>query len=180
MRRRRERRDRDDLAGEYRWGDTGQLIFLFVFLAVWIVDSFIFKYSVFLTNYVPIYIRIPIAVVFLFLSGYLAKTGLDIIFGETRDTPNVVSNGIFGIVRHPIYLGSVLFYFALLSITLSLIAAIVLLIIIGFYHYLALYEEKLLSKKFGAKYEQYMKTVPMWIPRTRIFANRKRTGANRD
>lgn len=168
MRRCREHHDRDDLAGEYRWGDTGQLILLFVFLAVWIVDSFIFTYSTFLAKYMPIYIRVPVAVMFLFLSGYLAMTGLNIVFGETRETPGVVSKGVFGVVRHPIYLGSILFYLALLSITVSLTAAIVWLIIIGFYHYLARYEEKLLLRKFGTEYETYMKEVPMWIPKTRI------------
>lgn len=122
------------------------------------------------------YIRVPIAVVFLFLSGYLAMTGLGIVFDETRETPHVVSEGVFGVVRHPIYLGSVLFYLVLLVITLSLAAAIVWFIIIGFYHFLARYEEKLLLKKFGAAYEEYMKTVPMWLPRTRIL---REANANR-
>ena len=147
-----------------------------MFLAVWIVDSFIITYSTFLNNYVPIYIRVPIAIVFLFLSGYVAKTGLDIVFGETRETPGVVSKGIFGVVRHPIYLGSILFYLALLLLSISISAAIVWLIIIGFYHYLALYEEKLLVKKFGTEYTEYMKKVPMWLPKTRINTNRTRTG----
>jgi len=33
-------RHRDDLAGEHRLGDAGQLILFLVFMAVWITDSF--------------------------------------------------------------------------------------------------------------------------------------------
>jgi protein-S-isoprenylcysteine O-methyltransferase Ste14 len=134
-----------------------------VFLAVWIVDSFVLRYSTFLAYYVPIYIRIPIAVVFLFVSGYLAKTGLDTVF-DKRQTPGVVSEGVFSLVRHPIYLGSMLFYLALLALTLSLAAALVWFIVIVFYHFLARYEEKQLLQKFGAEYEKYMQKVPMWLP----------------
>lgn len=165
MRRRREYHDRADLAGEYRFGDIGQIILLVMFLAVWILDSFIFKDSTFLGPYISIFIRVPCAVILLFLAGYLAKKGLDTVFGERRGTPGVVGSGVFGLIRHPIYLGSILFYLGLLFLTLSLFAAIVWLVIIGFYHYLALYEEKLLLAKFGTAYEEYMKHVPMWIPR---------------
>ena len=42
--------DREDLAGEHKAGDAGQLIFLFVFLIVWVLDSFVLKYSTFLVQ----------------------------------------------------------------------------------------------------------------------------------
>lgn len=176
MGRRRKHSERDDLAGEHQWSDTGQLILLFVFLAVWIVDSFVFQFTTFLTNYVPMYVRVPVAIVFLFLSGYLAKTGLDTVFDKTA-TPGVISKGVFGVVRHPIYLGSILFYFVLLAISLSLAAVVVWIVIIVFYHIIARYEEKLLLKKFGAEYEQYMETVPMWLP---LLGRRKQgTGSSK-
>jgi protein-S-isoprenylcysteine O-methyltransferase Ste14 len=177
MRRRLKRSDRNHLAGEHRWSDTGQLVLLFVFLAVWIIDSFVLRYATFLTTYVPIYIRVPVAIVFLVLSGYLAMTGLNIVFDATREKPGVVSEGVFGIVRHPIYLGSVLFYLVLLVLTLSLAATVVWLVIIVFYHYIAQHEEKLLLMKFGAEYEEYMKAVPMWLPRIGL---RKQGTASRE
>jgi len=34
-----------------------------------------------------------------------------------------------------------------------------------FLHSISRYEEKLLVARFGKKYEDYMKQVPMWIPR---------------
>jgi len=58
-----------------------------------------------------------------------------------------------------------LFYGGLCLLTLSIFAMIVWVVIIGFYHYLARYEEKLLLDRFGADYKSYMNQVPMWIPR---------------
>ena len=49
--------DRKDLAGEHPLGDIVQLIFLILFLAVWILDSFVLKYSTFLSESISWYIR---------------------------------------------------------------------------------------------------------------------------
>ena len=43
--------------GEHPWGDTGQIIALFIFLAVWIADSFLFNLSLDLSNMIPLIIR---------------------------------------------------------------------------------------------------------------------------
>lgn len=93
---------RDDLTGEHAFSDIGQLILLIIFLTIWIVDSFVFKYSTFLTQYISNYIRVPIVLIVLVISGLLAWTGLKIIFGETREEPQVITTGVFSIVRHPI------------------------------------------------------------------------------
>jgi hypothetical protein len=42
---RKSHQHRNDLTGEYVFGDMGQLILLVVFLVVCIADSFVFKYS---------------------------------------------------------------------------------------------------------------------------------------
>ncbi len=73
---------RDDLAGEHALGDAGQLVLACLFAATWIADTFFFKYATFLNQYVPLGIRIPSGVALLVLSGYLARTGLSIVFGE--------------------------------------------------------------------------------------------------
>jgi hypothetical protein len=41
-----------DLTGEHPFEDIGQLIIAFLFLVVWITDSFFFKYSSFLNKYI--------------------------------------------------------------------------------------------------------------------------------
>ena len=52
--------DRKDLAGEHPFGDAGQLILLVLFLLIWGLDSFVFKFSTFLNPGVPDYVRIPL------------------------------------------------------------------------------------------------------------------------
>lgn len=81
---RKSHKHRDDLTGEYVFGDMGQLIFLVVFLVVWIADSFVFKYSTFLTQYISNYIRVPIALIVLIISGLLAGFGLNTVFGKNK------------------------------------------------------------------------------------------------
>jgi hypothetical protein len=44
----RRHENREDLVGEHPFGDAGQLIFLIVFLALWALDSFVFRFSTFL------------------------------------------------------------------------------------------------------------------------------------
>ena len=158
--------EHDDLAGEHKFGDSGQLILFAVFIVVWIADSFILHYTDFPAQYISFYIRIGLASVIFVFGGYLAMASHNILFKEKREIPAVIRKGIFGTVRHPLYLGSILFYLGLLIITCSLIAAGIWLIIIGFYHFIARYEEKLLLEKFGEDYIRYMKKVPMWVPRT--------------
>jgi len=162
--RRHENENRADLAGEYRWGDAGQIILAVLFILVWIIDSFILRYTTFLNGSVPVAVRIPLAVIFFVLAGTLSRRGLSIVFGEVRETPGVIRKGIFGRVRHPVYLGEILLYLGFLSLNISLAAAAIWLLAIGFLHYLSRYEERLLIDRFGDDYRRYMREVPMWIP----------------
>jgi len=168
---------RGDLTGEHKIGDAGQLASACLFIAIWIADSFFFKYTTILNNYVPFGIRILFGVVFLVISGYLAKTGLSIVFGEKREKPCVIRKGVFSIVRHPIYLGEILFYFGLLIMSISLASAVVLFAAILFLYFISRYEEKLLLERFGEEYRDYMHDVPMLIPHLyKTLKERKQNG----
>jgi protein-S-isoprenylcysteine O-methyltransferase Ste14 len=156
--------NRKDLAGEHKFGDLGQIIFLLIFLVVWVVDSFFVKFSTHFSGYAPLYIRIPLAIVILIIAGYLARQGLTIVFAEVREEPMVIRKGVFSVVRHPIYLGAILFYLSLLAAFFSMISAIVWVIIILFYIYLCKHEEKLLIEIFGSDYERYKMETPMLLP----------------
>ncbi len=162
---RRAQQQRDDLTGEHAVGDAGQMVLACLFAATWIADTFFFKYTTFLNRYVSPVVRVPLGAILLVLSGYLAGTGMSIVFGEKREKPGVIRKGVFNVVRHPIYLSEILLYLGLLMLSISLAAAAVWVIAIGFLHYISLYEERLLLARFGEEYEQYMREVPMWIPR---------------
>lgn len=157
--------NRKDLAGGHVLGDLGQIIFLVIFLVVWITDSFFVKYSTQFSEYAPLYIRIPLAIVILNIAGYLAKKGLTTVFAEVREKPIVIRNGVFSVVRHPIYLGAILFYLSLLAVFFSTVALFVWVVIILFYFYLCKHEERLLIEKFGSDYAQYKLETPMLLPR---------------
>ena len=156
-----------DLTGEQAVSDIGQIVLACLFMAAWLGDSIFFKYTIFLNRYVPPGARIPVGAVVLALSGYLARKGLSTVFGKEREKPVVIRESVFNIVRHPVYLSEILLYFGLLILSISLAAAAVWIIAIGFLHYISRYEERMLVERFGGEYEQYMREVPMWIPRLR-------------
>jgi protein-S-isoprenylcysteine O-methyltransferase Ste14 len=162
--RRQGNENRADLTGEHHRGDAGQIILAVLFVAVWISDTFLFGLTTFLNDIVPVAVRVPLAAVFFILSGYLSFRGLAIVFGEVREQPTVIRTSVFGLVRHPIYLGEILVYLGFLCLNISLAAAAVWLLTIGFLHYLSRYEERLLIARFGESYRRYIQEVPMWIP----------------
>ncbi|MBN1694739.1 DUF1295 domain-containing protein [candidate division WOR-3 bacterium] len=133
-------------------------------MAVWITDAFFFKYSTFSSEkFFPV-VRIPLGIIILLISAYLAVTGLLIVFIEKREVPCVIRKNVFSVVRHPIYLSEILLYLGLLMLRMSLVAAVVWIFAIAFLHYISRYEEKLLLSYFGDEYKEYMNEVPMWIP----------------
>lgn len=153
------------LTGEHKYGDRGQLIFFFLFLLIWITDSFVFRYSNFLTEFVPDYLRLATAGLCLFAGIFLARGGMKAVFGTQREKPEVISEGVFHIVRHPIYTGALLFYLTAILSTLSLISAAFWLLIIGFYIYISRYEEGILTETFGNDYLEYKKKTGMLFPK---------------
>jgi len=156
---------REDLTGEHRLGDAGQIVLACVFGAVWVADTFFLNHTTFLNAYSPLAVRIVAGAGVLLLSAYLARTSLQIVFDEVREKPEVIRQSVFGVVRHPIYLSEILFYFGILVLSTSLAAAVVWLVAIGFLHYISRCEERLLLERFGDEYKRYMHEVPMFIPR---------------
>ena len=155
---------REDLAGEHKLGDTGQIMLLVFFITGILADKFILHYSVFPIQFFPFYLRVLIALPFFVFSFYLALFGLKTIFGERREELIVIRSGVFSIVRHPIYLASILVYLGFIIISLSIIAFCIWVIIVLFYYYISRYEEKILVDKLGSQYGEYMREVPMFVP----------------
>jgi protein-S-isoprenylcysteine O-methyltransferase Ste14 len=150
--------------GEHPYGDGGQLILLGLFLVVWAGDSFFLHKSTFVTDYVPLSVRLVILGLTLITAVYLFMSGHVVVAHEERPA-FVVSTGAFRYVRHPLYLGAVLFYLGLTVSTASFISLMLLVIIFLFYNYIATYEERLMVKKFGGDYVSYKNRTGKWIPR---------------
>ena len=82
-------------------------------------DSFFFRISTFLSNYVPLYVRLIILGLTFAAAMYLLRSGHVVISHEKRPD-SVVASGAFGHVRHPLYLASILGYLGLTVSTVSL------------------------------------------------------------
>jgi protein-S-isoprenylcysteine O-methyltransferase Ste14 len=101
-----------------------------------------------------------VGMVFLFWPGIvLGKQRMQ--SGESEsDTPTLIDTGIYGVVRHPQYLGWLLMYVVTilfgqhwLNLALSLVGMICLVLYIRV-------ENRRLVEEFGEPYQRYMERVP--------------------
>ncbi len=86
------------------------------------------------------------------------------IRGETIVEPpaQFITTGTYGLVRHPLYLFSMLFLWANPDMTLQ---SLVLYVYVSLYFYIgSIYEERRLSVEFGDAYLAYRKQVPAFLP----------------
>ena len=150
--------------GEHPWGDAGQLILLVVFIAVWAFDSFALRFSTGPSRFVPLAVRLALSAIVFVLSLLLIRSVHGILDHDARPS-GVIGTGSFRYVRHPLYLGSMLFYLALVIATASLLSLIVLLAICLFYDFIARYEERLLAERYGDEYRAYCARTGRWFPR---------------
>jgi len=150
--------------GEHPFGDAGQIIALALFLILWIADSFFMKISIDLAVYIPLFVRLPIALLFLAGSIYLLIQSHNVLEGEDRPR-KVISTGVFKYIRHPLYMSSILFYLALIISTASIISLFLWIVIFIFYDYIAGYEEKVMEMKFGEEYRIYKQKTGKWLPK---------------
>lgn len=80
----------------------------------------------------------------------------------------LVVSGLYNYIRNPMYIGVLLIiigHFIWFGYWGLLIYAVV--VWIAFNLFVRLYEEPNLRKRFGAEYENYLKSVPRWIPRVK-------------
>lgn len=86
---------------------------------------------------------------------------MDVFEGHTLKT-----DGPYAFVRHPMYLGIVLFHIgASLALQSPLLLAMTALIIVPFTAIRIVAEEKVLRHAFGERYVRYAERVPALIPR---------------
>jgi methanethiol S-methyltransferase len=107
------------------------------------------------------------------LFGCLRQTGSSDFLGfsqihaNTSTAPSLVTSGCYGMVRHPVYLCSILF----LILNPVMTAQWLLLTILSVFYFLcgAWIEEHRLSDLFGDEYRRYQQDVPFMIPLMKRF-----------
>jgi protein-S-isoprenylcysteine O-methyltransferase Ste14 len=152
--------------GEHPFGDAGQLILFVIFIAVWVADSFFLRRSTFLAKYAPLPVRVALLALALFGAVSLVRSAGEVVHHGQRPD-HVLSGGAFRYVRHPLYLGVLLFYVGLVLVTASLYSLAVFAAIFIFYNYISGYEEKLLEARYGEAYKDYKARTGKWVPRIR-------------
>ncbi len=77
----------------------------------------------------------------------------------------LVTGGLFGLVRHPIYLGTIAIWIGVGLGALSWLLLVVgALVIAPTFYLLAREEERLMAEHFGTAYREYQRRVPMLSP----------------
>lgn len=152
--------------GEHPRGDAGQLVLLGLFLVVWVGDSFFWRSTTFLGSRVPLPARLLVLALALGAAILLVRSGHRVV-DHARGGGGVVSDGAFRHVRHPLYLGSVLFYLGLAVSTASLASLALTLVVFAFYDHIATYEERWLEERHGEAYRAYRSRTGKWWPRRR-------------
>jgi protein-S-isoprenylcysteine O-methyltransferase Ste14 len=85
---------------------------------------------------------------------------------RSRDVQRLVTYGIFGWVRNPLYVGNFLIWMGFVIISGVWWFLPVAILIFGIeYTLIVRYEEGVLESIFGQEYLDYKKTTPRWFPR---------------
>ena len=158
---------RHGLGSEHPLCDRVQLLVLILFFVVWGLDLlgfFMFGYSTVIFQALAFPPLLAGTVLSLAFSFYLVSKSHKAVLEQVQDPPQLVDSGVYAWVRHPLYLGILLFCLACLFISVSLISIVIWIAFFIFYDRMATYEEKSLIAILGEPYIAYQKRVAKWLP----------------
>jgi protein-S-isoprenylcysteine O-methyltransferase Ste14 len=153
------------VGAEHPLNDRLQNVFLFVFLAVWGVDFVFLHFALHLLGLVWFLVTVPLGVICFAGGVMLARKSEAVVFHN--EAGGVIDSGVYGYVRHPMYLGLLLVLLGFTVSTLSLLSLAVLVSLFLFLDRMATYEEQDLTRILGQQYTDYRKRVPKWLPTNR-------------
>lgn len=158
---------RHGLGSEHPLCDKIQPLMLILFFAVWGIDIsclFIFGYSTVIFHALAFPALFAGTIIFLCLSLYLVSKSHKAVLEQAEASPKLVDSGVYRWVRHPMYLGTLLFCFAFLLVGFSIVSLAVWIAFFVFYDRMATYEENSLLEILGEEYAAYKKRVSKWFP----------------
>ena len=158
---------RHGLGSEHPLCDRVQLLVLILFFVVWGLDLlgfFMFGYSTVIFQALAFPPLLAGTVLSLAFSFYLVSKSHKAVLEQVQDPPQLVDSGVYAWVRHPMFLGILLFCLACLFISVSLISIVIWIAFFIFYDRMATYEEKSLIAILGEPYIAYQKRVAKWLP----------------
>lgn len=161
---------RHGLGSEHPLCDRVQLLVLILFFVVWGLDSlsfFMVGYSTVIFQVLAFPPLLAATIVSLAFSFYLISKSHKAVLEQVQDPPQLVDSGVYAWVRHPMYLGILLFCLAVIFISVSLVSIGIWIAFFIFYDRMAAYEERSLIEILGEPYIAYQKRVAKWLPSVR-------------
>jgi len=152
--------DHARLGEEHPQGDRAQLLTLAAFTCVWAADSFLFRLTAY-GGLAPWPVRAGLGVALASAGAYLVSESHRLVIEAS--SPALVSRGVYGLSRHPMYLGILLVYLGLAGFTLSAMALAAWAVTFLIYDRLASYEERDLEAHLGREYAEYRGRVRRWM-----------------
>ena len=139
------------------------LMYQYSFESPVLIKSVLLKYISLIVLLIPGFI-----IMFISIKKYfLLLSGVRSIY-EAAPRAELKVEGIHRYVRHPLYLGTILFVWGLFFIFPMLNNLIAVVLLTGYVWIGIGFEEKKLVKEFGKKYEDYISEVPVLFPGFKI------------
>ena len=138
---------------------------VYVLLIFFLPDSTLYMIPfpwVFFTTFVEV-TAVVFAVICMFQTGPLSFFGLSAIIKHQTKPEELKTDGFYGVMRHPLYVFSMLMIWLLPIMTWNILAFNIgasLYMLVGAY-----VEERKLTRDFGEKYLEYKKLVPPFWPK---------------
>lgn len=133
---------------------------ILMFLPIIMVFLFYNYYSLDFLVYAGWILLVFSVIVILLAGGEFRKRGGAPKGESIVHTTVLVDNGVYAVVRHPQYLGFILFVLALVLMSQHWLSAISVILGSALFYKDILREEQMSVKRFGDDYKQYMKRVP--------------------
>jgi len=150
---------------EYPGTDTIHVIIFVIYMAVFIADSFLLRLTIFSAQSVVWQLGLVAGCALVGVGLWLIIASHRMVFDEAGEEPELSVEGVYSMMRHPMYLGILLLYLGLFAFSLSLALLAMWLGIFAVFNRFAAYEEEDLIRVFGERYSEYMRGVPRWLPR---------------
>jgi protein-S-isoprenylcysteine O-methyltransferase Ste14 len=153
---------RHGLGAENPINDGAQVVLALVFLIVWGFDSFFLHSAFNLFGLNSFFLSVPIGIVSFITGVYLVRKSESVVFSNQEG--KVIDTGVYGWVRHPMYLGELLILLGFSIATLSILSFVVWIVFFIFIDRMATYEEKDLNRMLGQQFINYQRKVSKWLP----------------
>ena len=145
-----------------KWNETlNTIILIIASISLILTGFFVQKDDKYMILYYFGWIFLVLAFILTFSPNFLFKKYGEVTQGKRYiHTTKLVDQGIYSIIRHPQYGGSLFIAFSLI-LTQQTLVSIILGIICIITSYLSMvFEEERVILKFGEEYKDYMKRVP--------------------